>query len=421
MRRAGFTGARVAALFSSIGATLALASGLTLAVASAAADEPEPASASGGAAAPDAGAGADVGPSRVWASCVERVPNGATRPTLTELFPARGFSGYAASLEVTVAHGKGETVLPEGLKVQGQSDAARALSSAGFVIPEPDAGAPASVTTTPSASGAVTKLVIPFVLLPKDPGRNGMVLPPVPIAVARASGEVVTICTQPHAIVVDDPIASELDPKVKPNPPPRRQREDWALARELTIGLLIGALLGGAIAYAARRFLQRPKVVAPPPPRLPWLVALEELEELRRSSLLTEGKNDAYFDRVSDSVRKYLGARYGFDGLETTTDEMRGILKRVRPAVPELRKIGAFLSDCDLVKFARVLPQESDCLDALRRGEQIVRVTIPAPMGTAAARLEEAELPEPPEPPEPPKPPEPPEPPKPLESPKVST
>jgi hypothetical protein len=45
------------------------------------------------------------------------------------------------------------------------------------------------------------------------------------------------------------------------------------------------------------------------------------------------------FDRVSDTVRKYLGARYGFeglgfDGLETTTAEMMTLLKRVRPGVP---------------------------------------------------------------------------------------
>jgi hypothetical protein len=352
------------------------------------ADAPEDAGADSGAAtagdAADAGAAAtagdaaDAGPAKIWASCAERVPEGATRPTLEEAFPARGFSGYVATLEVTISHGKGETVLPEGFKVQAGGDAARALAEAGFVIPEADAGVGATLSTTPGESGAVTKLSIPFVPLPKDPGRNAMILPPVPVAVARASGELVTVCTAPHPILVEDPIANELDPKVKPNPPPRPQREEWVLARQLTIGLLLGTVLGGLLAYLIRRWQRRPKVIVAPPPRPPWEVALEELDELRRSSLLTEGRNDEHFDRVSDCVRKYLGARYGFDGLETTTDEMRGLLKRVRPPVPELKKIGAFLSDCDLVKFARVLPEESDCIDALRRGEQIVRMTIPA-------------------------------------------
>ena len=63
----------------------------------------------------DAGAGA--GESAY--GCVESVPKGATRPTLTDTFPTRGTSGYAATLSVTVKHGKGEKVLPSGLDLSG--------------------------------------------------------------------------------------------------------------------------------------------------------------------------------------------------------------------------------------------------------------------------------------------------------------
>ncbi|WP_437776625.1 hypothetical protein [Sorangium sp. So ce1097] len=312
-----------------------------------------------------------------WASCAEHVPPGATRPQIQETFPRNGFSGYAAHLEVTVAHGKGETVLPEGFKVQGDSDAARALEKAGFILPEADAGAGPTSETTATDTGATTKLVIPFVPLPKEPGRSVLQLPPVPIAVSRASGELVTVCTRPHEIVVEDPIANERDPKVKPNPAPRPQREEWVLAKLLTFGILIGAALGVLVAWLVRRWLRRPRVVAAPPPKLPWVAALEELEELRRSDLLSLGRTDEYFDRVSDCVRKYLGARYGFDGLETTSDEMRALLARVRPPVPVLPQIAKFLADCDLVKFARLQPTEADCLDAIERGEVIVHRTTP--------------------------------------------
>jgi hypothetical protein len=335
----------------------------------------------------DAGAGS-APPERITASCVERVPPGATRPRLEEAFPQRGFSGYAARLEITITHGKGETVIPEGFKLATGADATKALDEAGFKIPEPDGGAGPSIESTPGDASSVTKLSIPFVPLPKEGGRNAMVLPPVPIAVARANGEVMTLCTQPHGILIEDPIANELDPKVKPNPPGRPQREDWPLARQLAIGVAIGAVIGALAVYLLRRWLARPRVVIVLPPRLPWLVALDELDDLRSSKLLAEGKTDEYFDRVSDCVRKYLGARYGFDGLESTSDEMRGLLKRVRPQVPGLKKIHAFLGDCDLVKFARVTPAAEDCLDALRRGEEIVRATIPAaprPRPSAAA------------------------------------
>lgn len=318
---------------------------------------------------PDAGA-------KIWASCVEHVPPGATRPVLVESFPTRGTSGYAPVLEITVKHGKGETVLPEGFKVQGGSDAARALGLSGFVIPDPDGGVGPSMTVSPD--GTSTKVAIPFVALPKDPGRNAMLLPPVPIAVARASGEIVTLCTEPHPILIEDPIANEADPKVRLNPPPRAQREEWVLAEQVAAGVVIGVALALFGIYLWRSYQKRPKPVPYVPPRLPWLVALEELEAIRRSKLLVEKRTDEYFDRVSDCVRKYLGARYGFDGLESTTDEVRALLKRVRPPVPELAKITEFLADCDLVKFARFVPSEADCLEALVHGEQIVRRTTPA-------------------------------------------
>jgi hypothetical protein len=204
-----------------------------------------------------------------------------------------------------------------------------------------------------------------------------MVLPPVPITVARASGETMTICTAPHAIVVNDPIANELDPKVRPNPNGRHQREEWIFAKQAATVLGATAILGPLLALLILRWMRRPKPEPYVPPVLPWVAALEELEAIRTSNLIAEGRTDEYFDRVSDCVRKYLGARYGFDGLESTTDEMERTLARVRPAVRGLDTINRFLEEADLVKFARVVPTENDCLAALERGITIVRNTTP--------------------------------------------
>jgi hypothetical protein len=329
---------------------------------------------------PDAGADLDASASsgkEAIVSCTENVPAGATRPEIIEKFPTKGLSGWASHLEITLKHGKGETVLPDGFRVQTASDAGRALDVAGFVVPDPDGGSPPTIARETADGPGVTKLTIPFVPLPKDPGRNNMTLPPVPIVIARASGELVTVCTKPHLILVEDPTANEPDPKVKPNPPPRPQREDWEAARKVAIGILIGAIATAIGLWALRWWRKRPRVVKGPPPKLPWVLALEELAAIRRSSLLADGQGDQYYDLVSDSVRKYLGARYGFDGLEATTDEMHGFLIRVRPPISRMVEIMRFLEECDLVKFARVVPTDQDCTDALDRGETIVHMTMP--------------------------------------------
>jgi hypothetical protein len=139
-------------------------------------------------------------------------------------------------------------------------------------------------------------------------------------------------------------------------------------------------VLGAILAYFIRRYLRRPRPVPPPPPpRPPWEVALERLDEVRHAGLLEVQRYSEYFDRVSDAVRSYLGARYEFDGLESTSDEILAALRRARIGSPALpyEVISVFLGDCDLVKFARATPTPEDCARALAAGETIVRATMP--------------------------------------------
>jgi hypothetical protein len=318
-----------------------------------------------------------------WASCVEHVPPGAARPVLKDQFPARAISGYAAPLEVTVEHGKGETVLPQGFQVQSSGDAARALSEAGFLLPDPDGGAGPTLATTPNGNGAVTKIAIPLLVLPKTPGRNRMLLPPVPIAVARASGELLTLCTQPHGVVVEDPTASTPDAKPRPNPPPRTQLEEWTVAKQLAIGAAIGAAVATILALLIARWMRRPRPAPPPPPpRPPWDVAFEELFAVRYAGPRSEKSASPSTTIAFRRGTQVPGGRYGFDGLETTTREMTSVLKRIEPPVVELSTILGFLDECDLVKFARFTPSDEDCTRILDQAEHIVRVTIPPMVAT---------------------------------------
>ncbi|HEY2514552.1 MAG TPA: hypothetical protein VGI39_26995, partial [Polyangiaceae bacterium] len=233
-------------------------------------------------------------------------------------------------------------------------------------------------TDTGKVDRTRTTLDLPLVPLPAEPGRHVLVLPPVPIAVARANGEIATACTKPHRIVVDDPIASTNDPQPKPNPPPIPQREEWTALEQGLKWASVGILAGALIAYLVYRWMTRPKPVPPPPPpRPPWEVALERLDEVRHAGLLEVGRFGEYFDRVSDAMRSYLGALYGFEGLESTTDEIVAALKSARLYGVALPEVVAFLQDCDLVKFANFTPALGECARVLESGERIVRATMP--------------------------------------------
>jgi len=316
-----------------------------------------------------------------FTACDEYIPKGATRPTMVERFPETGISGYALKLELVITHGAGEVVMPEGFSLKEDDNFFPALRESHLALADFKGDAAPVISRPESTEGstATTTVQLYFVGLPPDPGRQPVTLPPVPISVARANGQMMTVCTRPHATLLEDPIANETEPKVKPNPPPRPQREDWGAARQVTQVIIASLALGVLLAYLFHLWRKRPRDVPEPPRELPWVAAMRELGTLRRSGMLDdEERLDELFDRVDHCTRRYLGERYGFDGLESTTEEIRGFLSRVRPPVVDGDRVEKFLSDTDLVKYTDMRPGREDCADVLDRAELIVAKTTPA-------------------------------------------
>ena len=345
-------------------------------------------------------------------TCLEKIPQGAKRPTVEEKFPGEVIAGYEASLDLEIKHGKGETPLASGFRIASGSEAEKALKSHGFLIAEPDAGGEFSIETETDGDRAISKVRIPVIVAPTQSGTRSMILPELPISVSRANGEMMTFCTRVHLVTVTDPTAGEEDPKPHPNPPARAQIEPWPMMWWILAAVALALLVIGLLI----RYIRKQMALAAPglekQKRLPWEEALLELEALRVSPLYDSRSGAGairaeLFDRISDSVRKYLGARYGFDGLgfdglETTTNEMMTLLGRVRPGIPRVDLIQTFLGECDLVKFARVEPAIDDCDQALARAVSIVQATTPLPGLGAQPSHDEPPPAPPPAPPPPP-------------------
>ncbi|MCA9627543.1 MAG: hypothetical protein KC766_07755 [Myxococcales bacterium] len=318
-------------------------------------------------------------------TCSEHVPEGKTRPNMTQRIAPRGLSGYAVTLEVEVEHGKGEKLFPSGFRLNRTSEEAAAFAKSGFAFPDPDGGAGPEIDSKPSGDVVKSTVKLHFVALPKKGGRQQLWLPAVPITLARANGELVTLCTQPAEVTVDPPTANTPSPKPHPNPPPRPQREVWEAAK-LATGVALLALVVGAIVASLLIWLKRrPKPAPPPPPpRPPWEVAMEELHDLRQRQLIAQERFDEHYDDVCLILRRYLGNRYGIGeqlgdagALESTTEEILRVLRRIVPPIPVMRDVEHFLREADLVKFARATPDPEQCEAALSAVEQIVIRTVP--------------------------------------------
>lgn len=92
------------------------------------------------------------------------------------------------------------------------------------------------------------------------------------------------------------------------------------------------------------------------PPKLPYEVALDELEAAKKQLSLT-GDNKEYYVNISDSVRRYIERSFSLRAPEMTTQEFLSSLG-VSAKLPDSFKglLKEFMEACDLVKFARHTP-----------------------------------------------------------------
>lgn len=116
-----------------------------------------------------------------------------------------------------------------------------------------------------------------------------------------------------------------------------------------------------------------PKMVEPPRPA--HEIALKELNALKESFLLTEGRVKEFYVQVSEIIRRYIEGRYFIIALEMTTFELIENLKAAEIEDETVQLIQQFLEICDLVKFAKYKPTEEESSSTLNKAYEIVQRT----------------------------------------------
>lgn len=195
----------------------------------------------------------------------------------------------------------------------------------------------------------------------------------LPAFVARAVDGTAQARTEPRRIVVESALAghgSELEAPAAPFPRPPRTL--------LWVGSAVAALalIGGLLWLLLRRKDARPTAAAIAQP--PHVKALRALERLRTAPRRTEAEVGRFYVEVSDVLRRYLEERFGLHAPERTTEEFLRELESGDALAREHRgELQEFLSQCDLVKFARHRPNESDHLATFALAEAFIERTRP--------------------------------------------
>ncbi len=208
-----------------------------------------------------------------------------------------------------------------------------------------------------------------------EPGE--VEIPSVEVTYLGNRGEIRTAKTSPIAIKIASLIANEPEPALKDIAPPVPvQQRDLLLA--YIAGGLLAAALGGLLTWLIVRKLRARVLMRPgPPPRPAHEIALERLDRLGAYGFLENADNRPFYFAVSEIIREYLGARFGFDSLELTTDELCAELQRTAGREVLLGEVQGWLSACDLVKFAKISPSAAEARGSLETAILIVTSTRP--------------------------------------------
>jgi oxygen tolerance protein BatD len=206
-------------------------------------------------------------------------------------------------------------------------------------------------------------------------------IPAVEVTYLGKAGDVRTARTAPLPLKIRSLIANEPEPALKDAVGPVVVLEDNRALIYGALGLLAAAL-GALVTWLVVRRLRARIAARPgPPPRPSHEIALEKLDRLGQYGFLEDADNRPFYFAVSEIIREYLGARFGFDSLELTTDELVDELRR--SAGRELGLYGGevqgWLAACDLVKFAKISPSATEARGSLETALRIVTSTRPRP------------------------------------------
>jgi len=220
-----------------------------------------------------------------------------------------------------------------------------------------------------------------YTLVTYEPGDKVV---PGPTVQYRVAGSDLISLDAPDTLVIVQSLLGkgDSDPDIRDIKPPVAVPRDYRPLWWGAAGLL---LLAGAM-FGLHRLLNRRRAARAVPPRPAHEVALEALARLHAGRLLEQGRHEDYYVRLSAIVRRYLEDRFGLRAPEMTSEEfLHAAQMNPQLAHDHRSSLGRFLTEADLVKFARHIPQQEEAERAHGAARRFVETTRPETEVTRAA------------------------------------
>ncbi len=170
------------------------------------------------------------------------------------------------------------------------------------------------------------------------------------IKVIGSNGDTTLLSDNPIPVLVQsvkpDSLTDILDVKAPVSIDPVIPMWTW-----MVVGLAVVALLIFFLWY--RRWMRGGEERVTTVVVVDWF---DEVRKLRVSGLIEEGAFNAYYTRLSESLRRFIEQSTGVVAMERTTHEIRADLLDASLSDSRILDVENFLNDADLVKFAKFEP-----------------------------------------------------------------
>lgn len=109
------------------------------------------------------------------------------------------------------------------------------------------------------------------------------------------------------------------------------------------------------------------------------VIALSQIEALLQSGLWEQKQYKIFYISLVDILREYLQRRFQWDVSAETSSELLARIKKEKELTPFINALRTFLTDSDLVKFAKAVPTEPQRNQHIIILRELIRQTTPPP------------------------------------------
>lgn len=226
-------------------------------------------------------------------------------------------------------------------------------------------------TSTKKTNNLITSLAH-FELICFSTGTT--IIPPIALTLTKSPYETYTIFSDSKSVTIESTLA-----KIGDLGDIKDIKEPLSIKGNVLIYILIiSVLLLLIIFYIYHRNKNLIQEVLDTKPKIPpYQLALEELDELMKSDILSKGFIKEYYIRLSEIMRNYISGTFAIETLEKTTQEICNDLKVKSSDKKITTKIRELFENCDLVKFAKFTPNEAQCIYDIEVAKTIVLESMP--------------------------------------------